>query len=133
MTIDTLLEAADLLFSNPKLKIKLDQYMFYSRAIAEAEAHLAYINDNKCKYVTQEMYDNLLILPFETAAEVSSYSVTSYIKNNYPDVYCAGFVEYATKLVALEDIPAYKATNLELQELKKRLESLQEEIMEYLQ
>lgn len=133
MNIDTLLEAADLIFTKPQLKIKLDRYMFLSRAITKAEAHLAYINDNKCKYVTQKMYDNQLTLPFETAAEVPSHIVASYLKNNYPDLYCQGFIEYATRLVELEDISSYKATNLELQKLKKHLESVQEDIMEYLQ
>lgn len=133
MNIDTLLEAAELIFSKTGLKTKLHQYMFCSRALAKGEDHLVYINDNKCKYVTQEMYDSQLTLTGLTNVEVPSYIVASYLKNNHPDLYCEGFIEYATKLVELEDIPAYKATNLELQNLKKRLESIQEDIMEYLQ
>ena len=132
MNFDTLLEAQALL-KNEKLRTLLVDYDYYLRLISIREYELGRINENKCKYVTQEMYDNQLTLPFETAAEVPPYIVASYLKNNYPDLYCKGFVDYATKLVQLEDLPIYQAKSLELQELKKEAEALQENIMEYLQ
>lgn len=132
MNFDTLLEANKLLQS-AKLRTLLANYNYYLRLISILEYELGRINENKCKYVTQEMYDNQLTLPLETAAEVPAHIVASYLKNNYPDLYCQGFVDYATKLVQLEDLPIYQAKSLELQKLKKEAEALQENIMEYLQ
>lgn len=132
MNFDTLLEASKLLQS-AKLRTLLADYNYYLRLISILEYELGRINENKCKYVTQEMYDNLLTLRFGTAAEVPPHTVASYIKNNYPDLYYQGFVDYATKFVQLEDLPIYQAKSLELQKLKKEVEAMQENIMEYLQ
>lgn len=132
MNFDTLLEASKLLQS-AKLRTLLADYNYYLRLISILEYELGRINENKCKYVTQEVYDNQLTLVGLTNIEVPSHIVAQYLKNNHPDIYCQGFVAYATKLVQLKDLPIYQAKSLELQKLKKEAEALQEEIMEYLQ